>query len=389
MTVEQHLSALRATIAEITPTQAQALQREGAALVDVREPDEHAQGVAEGAHPLGRSYLELRIGETVPDTQSPVLLMCGSGTRSLLAADDLRRLGYQDVRSVAGGFTRWKEEGLPWTMPAMADADARVRYARQIALPELGEAGQAALQRARVLVIGAGGLGSPAALYLAAAGVGTLGLVDDDTVERSNLHRQVLHRDDRVGQSKTGSAQATINALNPKVQVAQHGERLSSANVEAIFSGYDIVVDGSDNFPTRYLVNDACIHLGLPNVYGAVQGFEGQVSVFGTDGQPCYRCLFPEPPPPGAAPPCSEAGVLGVVPGVVGLLQALEAMKLAAGFGEVMRGRLLVFDALRTRFRTLTLPADGGCAYCAPGRAFPGYIDYAAFCDGSGARADA
>lgn len=389
MTVEQHLSALRATIPEITPTQAEVMQREGAVLVDVREPEEHAQGVAEGARPLGRSYLELRIGEAVPDTGSPVLLMCGSGTRSLLAADDLRRLGYQDVRSVAGGFTRWKEEGLPWTMPAMADADARVRYARQIALPELGEAGQAALGRARVLVIGAGGLGSPAALYLAAAGVGTLGLVDDDAVERSNLHRQVLHRDDRVGQSKTASAQATINALNPRVQVAQHDERLSSANVEAIFSGYDIVVDGSDNFPTRYLVNDACIHLGLPNVYGAVQGFEGQVSVFGAGGQPCYRCLFPEPPPPGAAPPCSEAGVLGVVPGVVGLLQALEAMKLAAGFGEVMRGRLLVFDALRTRFRTLTLPADAGCAYCVPGHAFPGYIDYAAFCDGSGDHADA
>lgn len=389
MTVEQHLSALRATIPEIAPTEAQALQREGAALIDVREPDEQAQGVAEGAATLGRSYLELRIGDTVQDADAPVLVMCGSGTRSLLAADDLRRMGYSDVRSVAGGFTRWKDEGLPWTLPVMADADARVRYARQIALPELGEAGQAALERARVLVIGAGGLGSPAALYLAAAGIGTLGLVDDDTVERSNLHRQVLHRDDRVGQSKTGSAQATINALNPRVQVVQHVERLSSANVESIFSGYDIVVDGSDNFPTRYLVNDACLHLGLPNVYGAVQGFEGQVSVFGAGGQPCYRCLFAEPPPPGAAPPCSEAGVLGVVPGVVGLLQALEAMKLAAGFGDVLRGRLLVFDALRTRFRSLTLPADADCAYCAPGATFPGYIDYAAFCDGATDRADA
>ena len=383
MTVEQHLAALRAAIPEITPRQAQALLRDGAPLIDVREAEEHAQGMAEGALALGRSFLELRIGEAVPDVHLPVLLMCGSGTRSLLAADDLRRLGYRDVRSVAGGFTRWKEEGLAWTLPAMADADARIRYARQIALPELGEAGQAALQQARVLIIGAGGLGSPAALYLAAAGVGTLGLVDDDRVERSNLHRQVLHRDDRVGQSKTASAQATLNALNPKVRVELHHLRLDAAQVELLFADYDVIVDGSDNFPTRYLVNDACIKLGLPNVYGAVQGFEGQVAVFGAGGQPCYRCLFPEPPPPGAAPPCSEAGVLGVVPGVIGLLQALEAMKCIAGFGASLQGRLLRFDALRMRFRTMSVPADADCPYCAPGRAFPGYSDYAAFCAGA------
>ena len=385
MSIQQHLDALRARIAEVTPGEAQTLHGQGAALIDVREADEIAQGTADGAAAITRGYLELRVADAVPDTGTTVLLMCGSGSRSLLAADDLRRMGYEDVRSVAGGFNRWKDEGLPVAVPALADAEARQRYARQIVLPELGERGQAALSRARIAIIGAGGLGSPAALYLAAAGVGTIGLVDHDRVDRSNLHRQVLHRDDRVGMAKTASARATLEALNPRVAVHTHETRLSADNVEDVLGGYDIVVDGSDNFPTRYLVNDACIRLGLPNVYGAVERFEGQMAVFGAGGGPCYRCLFPEPPPPEAAPPCSEAGVLGVVPGVVGMLQALEALKLAAGFGEPLIGKLLLFDARRSRMRTLALQAADDCAYCAPGRSFPGYIDYERFCGAPGA----
>lgn len=389
MGVEQHLEALRQRIAEVPPAEARALQQQGAQLIDIRESEEIVQGSPEGAAQLTRGYLELRIADLAPDAEQPLLLLCGGGSRSLLAADDLTRLGYADVRSVAGGFNRWKDEGLPWVLPELADAGARQRYARQIVLPELGDAGQAKLGRARVLLIGAGGLGSPAALYLAAAGVGTLGLVDHDRVDRSNLHRQVLHRDDRVGQAKVDSARATLEALNPQITVLTHDLRLSADNVESVLGDYDIVVDGSDNFPTRYLVNDACIKLGLPNVYGAVQGFEGQVAVFGAGGQPCYRCLFAEPPDPALAPPCSEAGVLGVVPGIIGLLQALEVLKLIVGFGEPLSGRLMLFDARRSRARILNLAADPDCPYCAPGRDFPGYIDYEHFCSGAAAPADA
>ncbi|MES1943626.1 molybdopterin biosynthesis protein MoeB [Salinisphaera sp. PC39] len=381
MSVQQRLQELREHIPEIAPADARELRDAGAVLIDVRERHEIAQGTPEAAHALGRGYLEMRIAEVAPERGRTVLLMCASGSRSLLAADDLRRLGYTDVRSVAGGFDRWKDEGLPYTVPELADPDASQRYARQVVLPEVGEAGQAALGRARVLLIGAGGLGSPAALYLAAAGVGTLGLVDHDRVDRSNLQRQVLHRDDRVGLSKTDSARATLEALNPRVAVRTHALRLAADNVESVLGDYDIVVDGSDNFPTRYLVNDACVRLGLPNVYGAVQGFEGRVAVFGAGGRPCYRCLHPEPPAPGTAPPCSEAGVLGVVPGVIGLLQANEALKLILGFGEPLVGRLLLFDAGATRLREVRLRPDPDCAYCAPGREFPGYVDYERFCD--------
>src|SRR5699024_6443397 len=332
MNVKTRLAELRAAIAEVTPREAQALQSDGAALVDVREPDEVAQGTPTGAQPISRGFLEMRVGQAVPDTDHTVLLMCGSGSRSLLAADDLRQLGYTDVRSVAGGFNRWKDEGLAFVVPDTPDAAARARYGRQMQLPEVGEAGQAKLAQARVLLIGAGGLGSPSALYLGAAGVGTIGVVDHDTVDRSNLHRQVMHNEARIGLRKTESARQAITAINPQVAVNCHDVRLESGNVEAIFADYDIVVDGSDNFPTRYLVNDACVKLGLPNVYGAVQRFEGQVAVFGAGGQPCYRCLFPQPPAPELAPPCSEAGVLGVVPGLVGQLQALEVLKLILGF---------------------------------------------------------
>ncbi|MDN5861877.1 MAG: molybdopterin-synthase adenylyltransferase MoeB [Salinisphaera sp.] len=381
MSLEERLAALRAEITEASPDEARTLQAGGAVLIDVREPEEVAQGTPESAQALSRGYLELRVGDIVSKRDATVLLLCGSGSRSLLAADDLRRMGYTDVRSVAGGFNRWKDEGLPFTLPTSLSADERARYARQMVLPEVGEAGQAKFAAARVLLIGAGGLGSPAALYLAAAGIGTLGIVDHDRVDRSNLHRQIVHSDPRVGQAKTDSARAAIEGLNPTVTVQLHPIRLSSANVEAIFAGYDIVVDGSDNFPTRYLVNDACVKLGLANVYGAVERFNGQVCVFGAGGRPCYRCLFPQPPPPDQAPPCSEAGVLGVVPGLIGMLQALEVLKLILGFGETLQGKLLLVDARASQFRHLTLSADPDCAYCAPHRPFPGFVDYEGFCN--------
>ena len=381
---ERLLAELKASVPEVTPRDALALQARGAALVDVREPDEIAQGSAPGALRLGRSYLELRIEEAVPDAQRPLVVMCGSGTRSLFAAADLVRLGYAQVSSMVGGFTRWKSEGLPIERPAALDASARERYSRHLLMPEVGEAGQAKLMRSKVLLVGAGGLGSPAAYYLAAAGVGTLGLVDHDVVDRSNLQRQILHTDARVGTSKVASARQTLEALNPSVKIVGHETQLTSANVEQILDGYEVVVDGSDNFPTRYLVNDACVKLGLPNVHGAVYRFEGQVSVFWPARPqrpgPCYRCLYPEPPPPEYAPSCAEAGVLGVLPGVIGLLQATETIKLLLGLGEPLVGRLLYFDALQMNFTELQLERDPGCRYCGDGRAFPGYIDYERFC---------
>lgn len=389
MSLDQRLEQLRGEIALVSPSEALARSRAGALLLDVREAEEIALGLPENAQAVSRGYLEMRIAELAPDPDQEILLLCAATTRSLLAADDLRQMGYYRLGAVQGGFNRWKDEGLPYTLPDTPDRDALQRYARQLVLPEMGASGQALLGKARVLLIGAGGLGSPSALYLAAAGIGTLGLVDHDRVDRSNLHRQVLHRDDRVGMAKTESARLTLEALNPSIRVQTHRARLDSGNVESIFADYDIVVDGSDNFPTRYLLNDACIKLGLPNVYGAVQGFEGQVAVFGAGGQPCYRCLFAEPPDPALAPPCSEAGVLGVVPGIIGLLQALEVLKLVIGFGEPLTGRLMLFDARRSRARILNLAADPDCAYCAPGRDFPGYIDYEHFCSGAAAPADA
>jgi len=383
MVLDRRLAELRDRIRQLTPTQAHERLTAGELLIDVREPGELAQGMPAGARALSRNDLEMCINELAPPEAS-VMLICASGPRSLLAADDLRRLGYERVAVVTGGVERWKREGLPCVRPECIDADSAERYARQLNLPEIGIEGQAKLAGSRVLLVGAGGLGSPAALYLAAAGIGTLGLVDDDRVERSNLHRQVLHRDDRIGWPKTDSARATLEGLNPKIEVRTHQLRLDSSNIEDVFSDYRIIVDGSDNFPTRYLVNDACIRLGLPNVYGAVQRFEGQVSTFAAGGRPCYRCLFAEPPAPDMAPSCSEAGVLGAVPGIIGLLQALEVIKLATGVGEPLIGRLLLFDARTTRMRELTLGPDSGCRYCAKGSDFPGYVDYTEFCSAPG-----
>lgn len=381
--VKDRLDQLRSRIAEVTPAEALALQAQGAALIDVRESDEMDQGTAPGALRLGRGFLELRVEEKVGKDRT-VVLMCAGGTRSLLAADDLLRLGYSDVRSLAGGFSRWKAEGLPIETPFKFDVAARERYSRHLLMPEVGEAGQEKLMRSKVLLVGAGGLGSPAAFYLAAAGVGTIGLVDHDVVDRSNLQRQILHTDARVGMSKVVSARVTLQALNPCINVVGYEERLTSENVERIASGYEVVVDGCDNFPTRYLVNDACVKLGLPNVHGAVFRFDGQVGVFwpGRPGRPgpCYRCLFRDPPPPGVAPSCAEAGVFGVLPGVIGLLQATETIKLLLGLGEPLVGAMLHFDALASSFRRMRLERDPDCPCCGDRRAFAGYVDYEASC---------
>jgi molybdopterin/thiamine biosynthesis adenylyltransferase/molybdopterin converting factor small subunit len=381
---ESRLLELKSAIPEITPREAFELQSRGGVIVDVREPDEIAQGSPAGARRLGRGYLELRIEELVPELERPVAVICSGGVRSLFAAEDLRNMGYRNVCSVVGGVTRWKSDGLPIEVPQRLDRDGRERYSRHLLMPEVGEAGQLRLLGSKVLMVGAGGLGSPAAFYLAAAGVGTLGIVDHDVVDRSNLQRQILHTDARVGVSKVASARQTLEALNPSVKVAGHEARLDSRNVEDILAGYDLVVDGSDNFATRYLVNDACVKLGLPNVHGSVYRFEGQVTVFWPGDPrgrgPCYRCLYPEPPPPEFAPSCAEAGVLGVLPGVVGLLQAVEAVKLLLGLGDPLVGRLLYYDALRAEFRALAVERDPRCRYCGDGARFPGYVDYERFC---------
>jgi len=381
---DRRLAELRATIAEVSPAEALAQQAKGALLVDVREADEVAQGSPTDALRINRGFLELRIEAAAPDYERPLLTLCGGGVRSLFAAEGLQRLGYRQVASIAGGFARWKAEGLPFELPQSMSGEERERYSRHLTMPEVGEAGQAKLLASKVLLVGAGGLGCPAALYLAAAGVGTLGLIDHDRVDRSNLQRQVLHADGRVGQLKVDSARVSLAALNPGIHLETYAERLTSANVERLFAGYDLVVDGSDNFATRYLVNDACVKLGIPNVHGSVYRFEGQVSVFWPACPqrrgPCYRCLYPEPPPPELAPSCAEAGVLGVLPGIVGLLQAIEAIKLLLGLGDPLVGRLLCYDALPGRFVEYSLQADPDCAYCGAGREFPGYVDYVAFC---------
>jgi molybdopterin/thiamine biosynthesis adenylyltransferase/rhodanese-related sulfurtransferase len=380
------LGALRERISEVPPAQALAAQAQGGLLIDVREDAERTSGTPANALGLSRGFLELRIEQAETDRDRPIALLCGSGQRSLLAAESLVRMGYRQVSSVAGGFGRWKTEGLPISQPTL-DVDAIQRYARQLRLAQIGEAGQATLGSAKVVLLGAGGLGSPAALYLAAAGVGQLTLIDDDVVERSNLHRQIIHADARVGMAKTESARIALQALNPRVRIVIHNERLQADNVERLLAGHDVLVDGADNFPARYLLTAASLRLKLPMVYGAVERFSGQVSVFDPrrEDSPCYRCLFPEPPPAADAPNCSEAGVLGVLPGVVGLLQATEALKLMLGLGESLVGRLLNFDALDMRFREIRLTRDPGLPGMRDGIAvFNGYEDIVRFCAAAG-----
>ncbi|WP_174259254.1 molybdopterin-synthase adenylyltransferase MoeB [Myxococcus xanthus] len=347
-------------------------------LLDVREADEYAGGRLPGALHIPRGYLELRV-ESQVQRDEELVVYCAGGTRSALAAKTLKELGYERVASLAGGYNRWSDAALPVEKPFVLTAEQKERYRRHLSLPEVGEAGQAKLLQARVLLLGAGGLGSPAALYLAAAGVGTLGIVDSDVVDLSNLQRQVIHTRERQGQPKVASARAAIEALNPDVEVVGFEERLTSHNVLKILEGFDMVLDGGDNFPTRYLLNDACVMLGKPNVHGSIFRFEGQVTSFVPGQGPCYRCLYPAPPPPELAPSCAEAGVLGVLPGLIGLLQATEALKLILGQGEPLVGRLLTFDALGTRFQELKLRRDTQCPVCAPGATVE-LIDYERFC---------
>jgi molybdopterin/thiamine biosynthesis adenylyltransferase len=370
---------------EIDPPEALRRVGDGALLIDIREQHERALGMAEAALGIARAELEAEPGRWLPDPEAPVMLICARGSRSRAACANLRARGYARVCSVAGGTEAWLALGLPMTA-ADSDAGFYQRYARHLSVPEIGVAGQRRLQRARVLLVGAGGLGSPAGYYLAAAGVGHISVIDDDQVERSNLQRQILHTDARIGVAKTASAQIALAALNPDIDIVAVPQRLDRDNVDALVSAADVVVDGADNFAARYLLSDACVKHGKPLVYGAVHRFEGQASVFDAGRQrgtaPCYRCLFPEPPPAQFAPNCAEAGVLGVVPGVIGMIQATEAIKLLLDIGESLSGRLLQFDALTMRFRETRLKPDPDCTVCAPGRAFPGYIDYQAFCSG-------
>jgi sulfur-carrier protein adenylyltransferase/sulfurtransferase len=354
----------------------------GPVLVDVREKDEWLEGYIPGARWIPRGFLEQRVEDQIPEKASEVILYCAGGTRSALAARSLGELGYSNVRSLAGGFSAWKRAGLAFDRPYVMTQDQAIRYARHTMLPEVGEEGQVALLRSKMLLLGAGGLGSPAGFYLGAAGVGTLGIIDDDVVDSSNLQRQILHATDRIGIPKVESAQKTLAGLNPDVKVVPYKTRLTSANVMEILKDYDVIVDGVDNFPTRYLLNDAALKLGKPVVHASIYRFEGQVTCFVPDQGPCYRCLYPEPPPPDMAPSCQEAGVLGVLPGVVGVLQATEAIKLVLGIGKPLVGRLLMYDALGTKFREMKLQRDPKCPTCGVGvdRSKIELIDYEQFC---------
>jgi len=371
---------------EVSPELARQRLTEGAVLLDIRQPFERAGGMAEGARGVDAAALLQAPAEHVPGQAQQVLLICQTGRRSAQAATALQQAGYARVASVRGGTVAWREQGLPLVQPQVdaAERDFHDRYARHLLLPQVGEAGQRRLQGARVLLVGAGGLGAPASFYLAAAGVGHLRIVDHDTVERSNLHRQIVHTEASVGQAKVDSARQRLLALNPLIEVEAVRERVSAQNIDRLLEGVDVVLDGSDNFPVRYLLNDACIAHRLPLVYAAIERFDGQVSVFDAGRQrgvaPCYRCLFPQPPPPQFAPNCAEAGVLGVLPGLAGVLQATEVLKLLLEIGEPLVGRLLRFDALSMRMRETLLAPDPHCAVCAPGIPFAGYIDYAAFC---------
>jgi sulfur-carrier protein adenylyltransferase/sulfurtransferase len=380
------LQQVKGEIEEVDSTQALDSLRDserGCVIVDVREREEWDEGHLPGAVHVPRGHLESRIESAAPDKSRPVLVYCASGNRSAFAAKTLEELGYDQVVSLAGGFTDWKRNGNPFEIPEALDESKRRRYSRHLLIPEVGEEGQLKLLQSRVLLIGAGGLGSPASLYLAAAGVGTIGIVDDDTVDETNLQRQIVHSTERLGDSKADSAKLTIEALNPDVTVKVFKERLTSENVDRILGeGWDVIVDGADNFPTRYLLNDASVWHRIPVVHGSIYRFEGQVTVFKPHEGPCYRCLFPQPPPPELAPSCAEGGVLGVLPGVIGSLQANEGLKLALGIGEPLVGRLLMFDALAGAFTEIRLRRDPDCPVCGENPTITDYIDYVEFCQG-------
>ena len=354
------LQQAKASIDEVDTAQGEALLAEGYILLDVREPDEFEQGSIPGSIHIPRGQLESNIESRVPDRSAKMVVVCAGGVRSAFAVQTLEQLGYADTVSMDGGFNKWKDEGRDWSRPRVLDGPQRNRYARHILVPEIGEEGQIKLLDARVLLLGAGGLGSPAALYLAAAGVGTIGIIDMDVVDESNLQRQILHNLDRVGDRKVDSAKKTLTRLNPDVNVITFDTRLGADNIMDILDGFDVVVDGADNFPSRYLLNDASVKLGIPVVHGSIFRFEGQITVFDPRHGPTYRDMLPEAPPAEFAPSCAEAGVLGVLPGIVGSIQALEAIKLILGIGDGLSGRLIAFDALEMSFREFKLNIDPG-----------------------------
>jgi molybdopterin/thiamine biosynthesis adenylyltransferase/rhodanese-related sulfurtransferase len=381
------VNQIRGLVSEITPAELEGRLPGSLEVVDVREAEEWEQGAIPGAWWVARGILEGNVATRLPNPDTEIVVYCSVGARSILAAKALLDMGYRRVASLAGGFDRWKAEGRKWEVPVGLDAGQRVRYSRHLLLPEVGEAGQERLLASKVLLVGAGGLGSAVALYLAAAGVGTLGIVDFDVVDATNLQRQVLHNLDRVGRLKVESAVETIGRLNPDVTVVPYAERLGASNVLGIMAGYDVVVDGADNFPTRYLMNDASLHLRKPVVHGSIFRFEGQASVFKPYEGPCYRCLFPEPPPSELAPSCAEAGVLGVLPGIIGSIEAAEAIKLLLGIGEPLVGRLLTYDSLAQEFRTLRVRRDPSCPACADESRVPILVEYDDACHPAGSRA--
>jgi len=385
-TYRELLGQIKAEIDEVRPTEAAELLESADAplVVDVRERDEWDEGHLPDAVHIPRGSLESRIERAAPDHDTSIVVYCAVGARSAFAVKTLEEMGYTSVVNLAGGIVEWKRSGLPTVVSSTLGPAQRSRYSRHLLIPEIGEEGQNRLLDSRILAIGAGGLGSPALLYLAAAGVGTLGIVDDDLVDATNLQRQVVHSTERLGEPKAESAKRTIEALNPDVQVRVFRERLTSENADRILDeGWDVIVDGADNFPTRYLVNDASVWHGIPVVHGSIFRFEGQVTVFKPHESPCYRCLFPYPPPPELAPSCAEGGVLGVLPGIIGSLQANEALKLALGIGETLAGRLLLFDALAPSFTEVTLRRDPDCPVCGETPTITEYIDYVEFCQGA------
>ena len=384
-TYRELLQQTRSEISEIDASHARHRIESGEpVVVDVREQDEWDEGHIPGAVHVPRGHLESRIERLAPDTSRPVVVYCSAGNRSAFAAKTLAELGYEDVVSLAGGFTDWKRNGFPVLLQAGLEAPQRARYSRHLLIPEVGEQGQLKLLDSKILLIGAGGLGSPASLYLAAAGVGRIGIVDADVVDESNLQRQIVHSTESLGEPKVESARRAVEALNPDVEVVAYKERLTSENIERILAdGWEVIVDGADNFPTRYLVNDASVWHDIPVVHGSIYRFEGQVTVFKPHQGPCYRCLFPTPPPPELAPSCAEGGVLGVLPGVIGSLQASEALKLALGIGEPLIGRLLLFDALAATFVEVKLRRDPECPVCGEHPTITEYVDYVEFCAGT------
>lgn len=381
-TYKQLMEEARQAIPEVTVDEVKTrLERgENWTLLDVREREEYREGHLDTAISLPRGFLEIRVEEAVPDKSAPIIAYCAGGVRSLIAARTMKEMGYENVVSMSGGYTAWKNAGYKWVADRQFTPEQITRYARHFTLPEVGEKGQAKLLEGKVLCVGAGGLGSPVAFYLAAAGVGTIGIIDHDVVDMSNLQRQILHTNDRVGMPKVESAQKTLNALNPDVKIIGFNERLSSENVMRIIKDFDVVVNGCDNFPTRYLINDACVMAKKPLVDGSIFQFEGQATVFYPGRGPCYRCLFPEPPPPGAAPSCAEAGVLGVLPGLVGCVQALETMKLILGSGKPLIGRMLHLETLSSEVRVLKLRRDPNCLVCSDHPKITELIDYEEFC---------